>query len=209
MLKYGVRAMLLLGLLAAAPAPGADQHWLPVRKFPEGTIFHRRTELSAYSWVMIRTTFAAPPEEVFALVNDYDRFAGFIPNVAESRVVLTEGHSRLVYHHLHFPGPVTDRVYLMESSDASSRPDVHDYRIEWQLSGRMVAGVDLSGGVRPNAFSGFWQLKQGALPGTTDAEYAIYSDPGGLVPAWLATTMTDRYVRQLVSAIRLRLDKSE
>jgi hypothetical protein len=37
----------------------------------------------------------------------------------------------------------------------------------------------------------------------------VYSDPGGLSPAWLVTRMTERYVQQLIIAIRKHLNNTQ
>ena len=57
---------------------------------------------------VIETRFRAPPESLYALVNDYAAFAGIIPDVAGSRVLDSAGTIQWVYHRLHFPGPVAD-----------------------------------------------------------------------------------------------------
>jgi hypothetical protein len=77
--------------------------------------------------------------------------------------------------------------------------------VEWVLSDEIFPGVDLSAGVRPQAFAGFWEIQPGRDADSTEARYAVHSDPGGLVPGWLVSTMTDRYAIQVVQAIRARL----
>jgi hypothetical protein len=198
-------ACLLPALLVAKVTIADVAGWVMISCAEQGGIYHQRVAGSAYPRIMIRTTFEAPPVDVYRLVNDYDRFAAFVPNVKESRVVYAEGQTQWVYHHLQFPGPVADRVYLLESSDAGSRMDDAVYRIAWRLSDRNFADVDLTSGVRPDGFTGHWLIEPGDRPGTSRAEYVIHSEPGGLIPAWLVTRMSDRYVRQLVDAIRQEL----
>ena len=176
----------------------------------QGRLYHRAVEGSPLPEAMIVTRLDAPPVRVRALVTDYDRFAEFIPNVAESRVLQQAGGRQWVFHRLHFGAPIADRVYVIESSDAASRPRSNYYRIEWTLSGRHFPVLDDADGVRPRAFSGFWDLRPIEDGDATEAAYAVHSDPGGLMPDWLVMKMTDRYIRQLITVLRRRLvERSE
>lgn len=179
--------------------------WQVISQPQQGEIARQAVDGSAYPRIRIRTTFAAPPPELFSLVNDYDGFPDFVPNVRTSRVVHVDGHTQWIFHHLHLPGPVADRVYLLASSDAGSRPEENFYRVEWHLADRVFPDIDLSAGVQPERLNGHWIIEPGPRPGTARAEYAIHSEPGGLLPAWLVTGMSVRYVQQLVDAIRTRL----
>ena len=128
------------GLSAAATTATvtetAHAPWLAVGATLEGQIYHRAVAGSPLPATMIVTRFAAPPARVHALVTDYGHFAEFIPNVAESRVLLQAGGREWVFHHLHFAGPVADRTYVIESTDAASRPQENYYRVDWKLSSR-------------------------------------------------------------------------
>jgi hypothetical protein len=182
--------------------------WQGVGGTPQGHLYHRAVAGSSLPEAMIATRFAAPPARVHVLVTDYERFAEFIPNVVESRVLLRTGGRQWVFHHLHFAGPVADRVYVIESSDAASRPQAHYFRVDWSLSDRDFPGTKVSAGVRPRSFSGFWELRpiEGGL--STEAHYAVHSDPGGFIPDWLVVKMTDRYIQQVIAAVRARLLES-
>ena len=171
----------------------------------QGKLFHRAVAGSSLPEAMIVARFAAPPARVHALVTDYGHFAEFIPNVAESRVLLHDGGRQWVFHRLRFAAPVADRAYVIESTDAASRPQANYYRVDWKLSDRDFPGVDGQAGISPRAFSGFWDLRpiEGGL--ATEARYGVHSDPGGLIPGWLVTKMTDRYIQQVVAAVRRRL----
>ena len=203
--KSGV--LLLCGVvwLLAGDIQAGQGEWQLVKETRAGDLYHREMRDSSIPWTMITATFTASPERVHAIVTDYDHFSEFIPNVAESRVVQDTGNEQWVYHHLHFPAPVADRSYVIVSTDRGSRPQDGHYRVEWVLSDEIFPGVDLSAGVRPLAFAGFWELQPGRDAGSTEARYAVHSDPGGLVPGWLVSIMTDRYAVQVVQAIRERL----
>jgi len=186
-------------------AADACAHWQPVLKTPEGQVFHRCRRGSAIDDVMIMSLFRTSPERLYALVTDYEAFENFIPDVIESRVLEKSGTVQWVYHHLRFPGPVADRVYVMKSTGEVTGTPPDTWRVEWALSDRVFPQVDMTAGIRPNSLSGFWVIEAADEAGMTRAQYAVYGDPGGLVPAWLVMRMTDRYVQQVVAAVRRQL----
>ena len=168
-------------------------------------LLHRCHPGSPVDEVMIEAHFRSAPERLYALVNDYDAFADFIPDVAESRVLERHGMEQWVFHRLHFPGPVADRAYVMKST-AVVTPRPHPvWRVDWALSDRVFSGVEPAKGIHPDSLSGFWVIEPAGGTGMTNARYAVHSDPGGLLPAWLVMHMTDRYVQQVVAAVRTRL----
>lgn len=225
-LEITTRAVLpgfaLLSLCALLAAPGGvpavintasvtetgDAPWQAVEDSRQGQIYHRAVAGSSLPEAMIVAHFAAPPARVHALVTDYGHFAEFIPNVAESRVLLQTGGRQWVFHHLHFAGPVADRAYVIESTDIASRPQEHYYRVDWTLSSREFPGIEGNTGIRPRAFYGFWDLRPLENGLATEARYAVRSDPGGFIPDWLVVKMTDRYIQQVIAAVAQRLEQS-
>lgn len=193
-----------VGITQADAASNSTPHWVPVAETGAGRIYHRDVEASPVPMVMIGAKLEAAPARVHTVVTDYDRFAEFIPHVLESRVLAREGNHQWVFQHLHFAGPVADRAYVLRSSEVKSAAE-SGYRVEWRLAGRRFPAADLQAGVRPRRLSGFWELRPSAEGAATEARYALHSDPGGLIPAWLVTRMTDRYVEQVIEAVRERL----
>ena len=203
-----LRRLLLIWLLFHSGAPVAQRPpaevagWQPVATTESGRIYRRAVSGSSVPAIMIATRFEAAPARVRGLVTDYDSFAEFVPYVRESRVLAREGDRQWVLHRLRFPGPLAERAYVFESND-SVQEAVH--RVDWQLSERQFEGIDLAGAVRPRRFSGFWELRPEAGGTATRARYAVHSDPGGLLPPWLVSRVTERYVQQVVEAMRGRL----
>jgi ribosome-associated toxin RatA of RatAB toxin-antitoxin module len=198
------------GLLLAGPVTGEGgaidaDGWSLVETTTAGRIYHREVEGSSVPWAKIVTTFDASPERVFAVVVDYEHFTEFIPNVFQSRVMAHEGKTQWVYHRLRFSGPIADRAYLIRSTDRECRARQSCYRVEWALDDRSFQDIDLSVGIQPKVFSGFWELRSTDKPNRTEARYAVHSEPGGFIPGWLVTRMTDNYMQQVVEAVRERL----
>ena len=188
------------GETASTGVPG----WVSVAVTRAGRIYHRNLDDSPVPMIMIATTFSAKPARVQAMVTDYDRFAEFIPTVFESRVLARQGVHQWVFHHLRFAGPVADRAYVIRSSTGQGSAEA-GYRVDWRLSRRQFPGVDVSAGIEPRRLSGFWELRPAADGTATEARYAVHSDPGGVIPAWLVARMTDRYVQQVIEAVGERL----
>jgi hypothetical protein len=199
-----VAVLLLAGSLESAAAVNKDA-WVLVESTAAGQIYHREMAASPIPWIMIVATFEATPGRVHAVVVDYDHFSEFIPHVLQSRVLAEAGNQQWVYHHLGFPAPVADRSYVIRSTDVESRPAQPHYRVDWALDDRSFPGVEPAAGIRPAVFSGFWELNSVAGSNTTVAQYAVHSEPGGFIPGWLVTRMTERYVQQVVQAVRERL----
>ena len=195
-------------LIAGTATETGNAPWQAVDNSRQGQIYHRAVTGSSLPEAMIVARFTAPPARVHALVTDYGHFAEFIPNVAESRVLLQTGARQWVFHHLHFAGPVADRAYVIESTDAASRPQEHYYRVDWALSSRDFPGIDNITWIRPRAFSGFWDLRPVENGLATEARYAVRSDPGGFIPDWLVVKMTDRYIQQVIAAVAQRLGQT-
>jgi ribosome-associated toxin RatA of RatAB toxin-antitoxin module len=149
------------------------------------------------------TVIRVSPGRLYAVVTDYDHFAGFIPYVTRSRTLRQEGELRLVHQHLHFPGPLTDRYYTMASRAVSGKPE-NSFRVEWQLVPESVGIAADETGIVPSAFSGFWELIPGGSGTTTEAVYSIHFDPGGILPSRLATLAMNRYLPRVVDAVRAR-----
>ena len=213
-IRNAVRYVVLVSvpLLPGLAQGGLDldeDGWQQAETTAAGQIYHREVTGSPIPWVMIVASFKSTPERVHRLVTDYEHFPEFIPNVLQSRVLQREGNNQWVYHHLAFPAPVSDRVYVIKSTDSESRPAQPHYRVDWLLDKRSFPGIDLTAGIRPDVFSGFWDLRAAAGSSATVAYYAVHSEPGGFIPGWLVTAMTKRYVQQVVEAVRSRLDDSE
>jgi len=195
-------------LIAGTATETGNAPWQAVDDSRQGQIYHRAVTGSSLPEAMIVARFTAPPARVHALVTDYGHFAEFIPDVAESRVLLQTGARQWVFHHLHFAGPVADRAYVIESTDAASRPQEHYYRVDWALSSRDFPGINYTAWIRPRAFSGFWDLRPVENGLATEARYAVRSDPGGFIPDWLVVKMTDRYIQQVIAAVAQRLGQT-
>ena len=170
----------------------------------QGTkVYNRPWPGSPVPEALAYTSIGVPPARLYAVVTDYDHFSGFIPYVSSSRILRQEGGIRLVHQHMHFPGPLADRYYTI-ASRALVRPRENSFRVEWRLVPESSGTSSDEEGVVPSAFSGFWELTPNGNGTTTQAVYSIHFDPGGALPAWLATLAMNRYLPEVMDAIRVR-----
>lgn len=167
-------------------------------------IYNRPWPDSPIPEALARSVLHVPPKRLYAVITDYDHFVEFIPYVTSSRILQQEGETSYVHQHLRFPGPVADRYYTIASRAASSRPRDNFFRVEWHLVPKSSVIVPAEEGVVPPAFSGFWELSPRANGTATEAVYSFHLDPGGALPSWLVTPMINRYLVQVVEAVRTK-----
>jgi len=160
---------------------------------------------SEFPEAMARTVFATTPRRVYQVVSGYDRFADFIPYVLESRVLATRGALRWVYQRLRFPGPITDRHYVIRVEDTRGQNGPGSIQIHWRLAVDQAAAGRGAGVLRPAAMRGAWLLQPLDGGTRTDARYIIHLDPGGALPSWFMSLASGLYLRRVMAAVRGRV----
>lgn len=189
----------------ALPAAGgllSRNGWHLVTEWQGIQVYNRPWPGSPIPEALARTIIGVPPENLYAVITDYDHFTDFIPYVTRSRILRREGDTCQVRQHLHFPGPLADRHYTIASTQ--SRPPEAKFRVAWHIVPEISTVSPDAEGVTPSAFSGSWELTPSGNGTATEAEYSIHFEPGGAVPAWLATLAMNRYVPKVVEAVRAR-----
>ena len=220
--RLGLYLALLMMLLYAAPSSAVEpdtsraaasrtqpvgQGWELVKEIEGIRIFHRRMQGSAYPQAMARTVFGAPPQRVHAVISDYDHFADFIPYILESKTLGRREGIRWVYQRLRFPGPISDRRYILRIEDLLGQARDGYYRVQWRLAANGMYPIPNRSGVVPRTMSGFWDLGPAADGTETDATYVVHLDPGGLLPAWLMSFAADRHLSKVMAAVRDRVHR--
>jgi ribosome-associated toxin RatA of RatAB toxin-antitoxin module len=145
-----------------------------------------------------------PPDRVFAVIADYDRYADFMPYVKRSETVRKENGVSWVFQHLEFRlFPVSDRHYTIRISDRASRPNDGFYCIEWTLDGEKTAHQEAPG-ITPAFNDGFWILRSLEQGRKTDVRYFLHSDPGGWLFPWMINTANRQAIPAVIQAVRQR-----
>jgi ribosome-associated toxin RatA of RatAB toxin-antitoxin module len=196
----------LAGAVTAATArEPATAGWTFVRHVDDLDLYRRPVKDSDTPALLGRTRFRAPLADVFSVISDYDHFAEFIPLVSESRVLERNAGILWVYQRLGLPLLVTDRHYIIKIVDDLRDLAAGGIAISWQLDKSRSASLASADALLPAVFSGYWQLS--ALPdqAACDAVYSVHVEPGGSIPGWLFARVSERYVVQVINAVRKRI----
>jgi ribosome-associated toxin RatA of RatAB toxin-antitoxin module len=198
------RYLLLVSLLWAGVSCGSEARNITCD--PEaGRADQGSAHAVAVPEIRAEVVFDAPPASVHRVLTDYDQFARFVPEVAQSRVLRRAGDVRWVYQRLEFPPPVAPREYLLRITDRlHPRPGVYA-TIAWSATAPAGSSVPDSDAVTPKRFDGHWVLRPARGGRATAATYGVDFDPGGSLPGWLIAAMADRYALSVIEALRRRI----
>jgi hypothetical protein len=142
----------------------------------------------------------APASAVHAVIDDFENYPKFMPYMLECRLIKHEGESVIGYQRLS-PKICEDRDYTLRVSKKSwSGPKGLTYLSQWQTANEM-GPPEQKGVVRLKVCNGTWLLEPDG-PAKTRATYSIYSDTGGLIPAFIANHVSLTGIKKLYAAIR-------
>lgn len=191
------------GIVAADDAdwrPEADG-WEYQRRVDGIALYRKPVADSQFPALLARTRMEVAAANVYRVISDYDHFTEFIPAVTASRVLERSGPDTRVYQRLDLPMLVADRHYVIRITDTLD--EAHGLvRVHWQLDVERSHALPPADAVLPETFTGYWRLAD--IPGGSgcEASYAIHVEPGGRLPAWLFSRAAERYVVDVVAAVR-------
>jgi hypothetical protein len=180
--------------------PVADG-WEYLRRVDDIELYRKPVAGSRFPALLARARIAAPATSVFPVISDYDHFTEFIPAVSASRVLQRSGANTRVYQRLDLPMLFTDRHYVIRITDTLDEAHGH-VRVHWQLDAERSRTLSPADALLPDTFSGFWRLTDTPDGPGCAAVYAIHVEPGGRLPAWLFSRAAERYVTDVVAAVR-------
>jgi len=144
-----------------------------------------------------------PPATVEKVLDDATDYPRFMPYVAISRLVGHDGDALLNYQLLDVPF-IAPRDYTVrvEHGVTSGTSGVQTFRDTWQTDNDAGPPTQ-SGTVRVKVNEGSWVLEPAGPGGNaTQATYQIYTDSGGVLPAFLANRASQLIIPRLFEAIR-------
>jgi ribosome-associated toxin RatA of RatAB toxin-antitoxin module len=165
--------------------------------------YDRKAAGSGIREVLAKATIDHPPERLFGVISDYDRYADFMPYVKRSESVRKEDGVRWVFQHLVFPFPISDRYYTIKLSDLGSRPKDGFYCIEWTLD-KQETVKRAAPGITPAFNDGLWILRQLEESKKTDVSYFLHTDPSGWLPAWMINMANREALPAVLQAVQQR-----
>ncbi len=199
--------LLIAGAPLARPDNGAmlspDTGWQRVDD-KEGVALFSRSRLGS-SIKEFRGTgmIDAPPGAVEKVLADVGSYPSFMPYVTESRAISQAGGEVMTYQRLDVPF-VANRDYTVrvEHGTALGPGGEMIYRDTWQTANQ-AGPPERHGVVRVKVNEGSWLLEPAGPGGSsTQATYQIFTDSGGVLPAFLANRASQMIIPRLFEAIR-------
>lgn len=196
---FSLPALACLGSASALE----DEGWTLVANDDGIEVYARSLPHSPVREVRATTEIPATPDRVFAVLLDSDRFVEFMPYIEEVRTVARDNSSTWYLYQRISPPLVSDRDYTLRHQRIED-PQQGRYELRWEAANErgpktrdrvvrveictgsyVVAGID--GGAR------------------SQLTYQLHTDPGGMLPKWLADRANVESVPALLRAISRRV----
>ena len=184
--------------LRAAEPQTSPSEWKFISN-KDGVALYRRDRAIANETKAIGE-IAAPAAAIHAVINDVESYASFMPYTVECRVLKRDGNSIVAYQRISAP-LTSDRDYTVRIR-SSSRPveGATIYLCQWEAE-NASGPPEKSGVVRVKLCDGSWLLEP-LSANTTRATYTLYTDSGGVLPAFVKNVGSQIGIRKLFAAIR-------
>ncbi len=133
-------------------------------------------------------TVNVPPEKLFDVIVDYEKYAEFLPEVKKVKVDAGQGTIKEVTYTV----DIKAKVITYTLKHTAEKPG----KVAWtMIKGEMMKGND-----------GTWILKPGAQPGTTDATYNIDLKLSSLVPGFIEKALAEQSLPGLLANFKKRAE---
>jgi ribosome-associated toxin RatA of RatAB toxin-antitoxin module len=134
-------------------------------------------------------TVNVPPEKMFDVIVDYEKYPEFLPEVKKVKVEAGQGAIKEVTYTV----DIKAKVITYTLKHTADRPN----KLSWtMIKGEMMKGND-----------GAWTLKPGAQPGTTEATYTIDLKLSSLVPGFIEKALAEQSLPGLLTNFKNRAEK--
>jgi len=142
----------------------------------------------------------APTCAVHAVIEDFENYPGFMPYTVECQLIKRESDSIVGYQRLS-PKICEDRDYTLRVWKKSwPGPDGLTYFSRWEPANEL-GPAEKKGVIRVKICDGGWLLEpNGEIK--TRATYSIYTDTGGMIPAFIANGASRVGISKLFEAVR-------
>ena len=134
-------------------------------------------------------TVNVPPEKLFEVITDYEKYPEFLPEVKKVHVNAGQGAIKEVTYTV----DIKAKVITYTLKHTAERPA----KVAWtMIKGEMMKGND-----------GTWALKPGAQPNTTEATYTIDLKLSALVPGFIEKALAEQSLPALLANFKARAEK--
>jgi hypothetical protein len=178
----------------------AGEGWKLVTQTKDVAIFSRPHSGSSLKEFKAIGPIDAPTHAVHVVIDDFENYPSFMPYLIECRLVKRESDSLVGYQRLS-PKICADRDYTLRVWNKS-----------WPASGGLVyfsqwapanelGPPEKKGVIRVKVCDGGWLLEPDGT-NKTRATYSVYTDTGGLIPAFVANRISQIGIGRLFQAVR-------
>jgi coenzyme Q-binding protein COQ10 len=130
-----------------------------------------------------------PPEKLFDVIVDFERYPEFLPEVKSAKIDAGQGSIKEVTYKV----DIKAKVITYTLRHTAERPG----KLSWTMvKGEMMKGND-----------GAWALKPGPRPGTTEATYTIDLKLSSLVPGFIEKALAEQSLPGLLANFKARAEK--
>jgi hypothetical protein len=210
-MKRGILRAMVLGFALAgtttlsAESPShsvsSSEGWKIAAKSKGVTIYSRLRAYSPLKEFRAVGEIDAPTQVVHAVIDDLENYPSFMPYTAECRVMKRENNFIVTYQRLS-PKICADRDYTLHIRKKSwpASEGGHVY-LNWWKTVNSLGPEEKPGVVRVEVCDGGWLLEPNGAD-KTRATYSVYTDTGGLIPAFLANRASEIGIGRLFEAVR-------
>jgi ribosome-associated toxin RatA of RatAB toxin-antitoxin module len=167
-----------------------------------GVLVERRTASgSSVSDFRATTTSPLEPSAIFSTLWGHRDYPVFIPHLKRLDILSDTGDERITYEQIAMP-LVRDRDYTMR---IRRYVDLKAQRYAITFTSANEAGPPAdSHHVRVNSVQGSWTVEPGSEGKGSIIRYDVRGEPGGAIPAWLASLAQREAIVDLVRAVLAR-----
>ncbi len=142
----------------------------------------------------------APTCAVHAVIDDFENYPKFMPFTIECRLIKRYGDSTVGYQRLS-PKICADRDYTLRVWKKSwPGPKGVTYLSQWKAANEL-GPAETKGVVRVKICDGGWLLEPDGTR-KTRATYSVFTDSGGMIPAFIANHASQTGINRLFAAVR-------
>jgi len=190
-----------IGLASELPnSVDPSEGWKPASGSKNVAIYSRAHAGSRLKEFRAIGSIDAPTPAVHAVLDDFENYPNFMPYTLECRLLKRESDSIITYQRLS-PKIAEDRDYTLRVWKKSwPGPDGLTYLDQWKPANDL-GPAEKKGVVRLKVCDGAWLLEPDG-PLKTRATYSIYTDTGGLIPAFIANPASRMGISKLFEAVR-------
>jgi hypothetical protein len=188
--------------LAAEPSHSvnASEGWKLVTETKDVAIFSRPHSGSSLKEFRAIGPIDASTHAVHVVIDDFEHYPNFMPYLTECRLVKRESDCLVGYQRLS-PKICADRDYTLRVWN-KSWPGSGGlvYMSQWAPANEL-GPPEKKGVIRVKVCDGGWLLEPDGT-NKTRATYSIYTDTGGLIPAFVANRASQIGIGRLFQAVR-------